>query len=122
MSKKLLIILVNSNPDNPEALGAPFFQASVAAAMDYDVEILMTGRAGELAKRGIAEQVKIHDASDHTVYDFIRDAVDAGVVLKVCSPTIELWGDELIPEVRDTVGGGYAITEAMDDNTVTFTY
>jgi len=43
MAKKLLIILVNSNPDNPEALGAPFFQATVAAAMDYDVEILMTG-------------------------------------------------------------------------------
>ena len=49
MAKKLLIILVNSNPDNPEALGAPFFQATVAAAMDYEVEILMTGRAGELA-------------------------------------------------------------------------
>jgi predicted peroxiredoxin len=122
MNKKLLIILVNSNPDNPEALGAPFFQAAVAAAMDYDVEILMTGRAGELAKHGVAESVKIHDASDHTVYDFIKDAVDAGVVIKVCSPTIELWGDELIPEVRDTVGGGYAITEAMNDNTVTFTY
>jgi predicted peroxiredoxin len=122
MAKKLLIILVNSNPDNPEALGAPFFQATVAAAMDYDVEILMTGRAGELAKKGIAETIKIQESSVHTVYDFIKDAVDAGVVLKVCTPTIEIWGDELIPEIRETVGGGYAITEAMDDHTVTFTY
>lgn len=122
MAKKLLIILVNSNPDNPEALGAPFFQATVAAAMDYDVEILMTGRAGELAKKGVAETIKIQESSVHTVYDFIKDAVDAGVVLKVCTPTIEIWGDELIPEIRETVGGGYAITEAMNDETVTFTY
>ena len=122
MAKKLLIILVNSNPDNPEALGAPFFQATVAAAMDYDVEILMTGRAGELAKKGVAETIKIQERSVHTVYDFIKDAVDAGVVLKVCTPTIEIWGDELIPEIRETVGGGYAITEAMNDETVTFTY
>ncbi|MDX1335543.1 MAG: DsrE family protein [Gammaproteobacteria bacterium] len=122
MAKKLLIILVNSNPDNPEALGAPFFQATVAAAMDYDVEILMTGRAGELAKKGIAQTIKIQESSVHTVYDFIKDAVDAGVILKVCTPTIEIWGDELIPEIRETVGGGYAITEAMSDDTVTFTY
>ena len=122
MAKKLLIILVNSNPDNPEALGAPFFQATVAAAMDYDVEILMTGRAGELAKKGVAETIKIQESSVHTVYDFIKDAVDAGVILKVCTPTIEIWGDELIPEIRETVGGGYAITEAMNDDTVTFTY
>ena len=122
MAKKLLIILVNSNPDNPEALGAPFFQATVAAAMDYDVEILMTGRAGELAKKGVAETIKIQESSVHTVYDFIKDAVDAGVILKVCTPTIEIWGDELIPEIRETVGGGYAITEAMNNNTVTFTY
>jgi predicted peroxiredoxin len=122
MAKKLLIILVNSNPDNPEALGAPFFQATVAAAMDYDVEILMTGRAGELAKKGVAQTIKIQESSVHTVYDFIKDAVDAGVILKVCTPTIEIWGDELIPEIRETVGGGYAITEAMNDDTVTFTY
>jgi predicted peroxiredoxin len=122
MAKKLLIILVNSNPDNPEALGAPFFQATVAAAMDYDVEILMTGRAGELAKKGVAQTIKIQESSVHTVYDFIKDAVDAGVILKVCTPTIEIWGDELIPEIRETVGGGYAITEAMSDDTVTFTY
>ena len=122
MAKKLLIILVNSNPDTPEALGAPFFQATVAAAMNYDVEILMTGRAGELAKKEVANRIHIHDTQNHTVYDFIKDAVDAGVVLKVCTPTIDIWGDELIPEIRETVGGGYAISQAMDDNTVTFTY
>lgn len=38
MAKKLLIVLANTDPRNGEELGAPFFQASVAAAMDYEVE------------------------------------------------------------------------------------
>ena len=36
--------------------------------------------------------------------------------------TLELWGDDLIPEVSETVGAAYIISEAMDDDTVTFTY
>ena len=37
MSKKLLIILANSDPTNAAELGAPLFQATVAAAMSYVV-------------------------------------------------------------------------------------
>ena len=37
MAKKLIIIMVNTDPRNGEELGAPFFQATVAAAMDYEV-------------------------------------------------------------------------------------
>ena len=50
MADKLLIVMVNTDPTNPSELGAPFFQATVAAAMEYEVEVVMTGRAGELAK------------------------------------------------------------------------
>ena len=41
---------------------------------------------------------------------------------KVCTPTLELWGRDLIPEIEETVGGAYIISQAMDDDTVTFTY
>lgn len=122
MADKLLIVMVNSDPRNPTELGAPFFQATVAAAMEYEVEIILTGRAGELARRGIAETLVLEDGRGRTVYDFIRDAHEAGVRFKVCTPTIELWGDDLIPEIEETVGGAYLISEAMDDGTVTFTY
>ena len=44
------------------------------------------------------------------------------MILKVCTPKIEIWGDELTAEIRETVDGGYPITEAMIDGTVTFTY
>ena len=34
-AKKLIIIMANTDPRNSEELGAPIFQASVAAAMGY---------------------------------------------------------------------------------------
>ena len=42
MAKKLVIIMANTDPRNGEELGAPIFQASVAAAMDYEVEVICT--------------------------------------------------------------------------------
>lgn len=122
MADKLLIIMVNTDPKNPSELGAPFFQATVAAAMEFDVELVLTGRAGELAKKGVAENLFVQEGSSKSVYDFIKDAHEAGVVFKVCTPTLDLWGDDLIPEIDETVGGAYVISEAMDDDTVTFTY
>ncbi len=122
MADKLLIVMVNTDPNNSAELGAPFFQATVAAAMEYDVEVILTGRSGELAVRGVAEKIFIKPDSQQTVYDYIREAYEAGVKFKVCTPTLELWGDDLIPEITETIGGAYVISEAMDDNTVTFTY
>lgn len=122
MADKLLIVMVNTDPNNGTELGAPFFQATVAAAMEYDVEIIMTGRAGELAKRGVAENISVQVGAHKSAYDYIREAHEAGVKFKVCTPTLELWGDDLIPEIDETVGGAYLISEAMDDDTVTFTY
>ncbi|ADC71753.1 MULTISPECIES: DsrE family protein [unclassified Thioalkalivibrio] len=122
MADKLLIVMVNTDPSNPSELGAPFFQATVAAAMEYDVEVVMTGRAGELAKKGVAENLFVQEGSSKSVYDFMKDAHEAGVVMKVCTPTLDLWGNDLIPEIEETVGGAYVISEAMDDDTVTFTY
>ncbi|MCK5696851.1 MAG: DsrE family protein [Gammaproteobacteria bacterium] len=122
MADKLLIVMVNTDPTNGSELGAPFFQATVAAAMEYEVEVILTGRSGELAVRGVAENLNIKPDGKQTVYDYIKEAYAAGVKFKVCTPTLELWGNDLIPEITDTIGGAYLISEAMDDNTVTFTY
>ena len=121
MANKLLIVMVNTDPSNPSELGAPFFQATVAAAMEYEVEVVMTGRAGELAIKGVAENIIVKEGDSKTVYDIIKDAYEAGVKFKVCI-AVEQWGEDLIPEIEETVGGAYLISEAMDDDTVTFTY
>ncbi|HMA88559.1 MAG TPA: DsrE/DsrF/DrsH-like family protein [Burkholderiales bacterium] len=122
MADKLMIVMVNTDPRNGAELGAPFFQATVAAAMEYDVEVILTGRAGELAVKGVAEKLHVKEGSPKSVYDFIKDAHEAGVKFKVCTPTLELWGEDLIPEIEETVGGAYVISQAMDDDVVTFTY
>ncbi|MGD8785407.1 MAG: DsrE family protein [Thioalkalispiraceae bacterium] len=122
MPDKLMIVMVNTDPSNASEMGAPFFQATVAAAMDYEVEVIMTGRAGELAKKGFAEKLLAHEGNSKTIYDFIQEAYDAGAVFKVCTPTLEIWGDDLIPEISETVGAAYIISEAMSGNVVTFTY
>ena len=77
MADKLVIIMVNTDPRNGEELGAPFFQATVAAAMDYDVEVICTATAGQLMKMGVADKLLVKEGSPKTVYDFIKDAPEA---------------------------------------------
>lgn len=122
MADKLMIVMVNTDPGNAAELGAPFFQATVAAAMDYEVEVVLTGRAGELAKKGVAENIYVKEGSSKSVYDFIKDAHEAGARFKICTPTLDLWGNDLIPEIDEIVGGAYVVQQAMDDRVVTFTY
>jgi uncharacterized protein len=122
MANKLLIVMVNTDPKNGPELGAPFFQATVAAAMEYEVEVILTAGAGALAVKGVADKLYVKAGSPKSVYDFMKDAHEAGVKFKVCTPTLELWGEDLIPEVEETVGGAYVISQAMDDDVVTFTY
>ena len=62
MAKKLIIIMVNTDPRNGEEFGAPFFQATVAAAMDYEVEVVCTATAGQLMKKGVAEKLVVKPA------------------------------------------------------------
>ena len=122
MADKLMVVLVNTDPTNPLEIGPPFFQATVASAMEYDVEVVFSGRACELAVNGVAEKIVIPGQNEKTLYDLIKDAHEAGVNFKVCNPTLEIWGNDFIDEVNETVGGAYVISEAMDDSTVTFTY
>jgi len=119
MAEKLMIIMVNTDPKNGLELGAPFFQATVAASMDYEVEVIMTAAAGYLLKKGVAEDLVVKDGSPKSVYDFIKDAHDVGVVFKCCSPNLELFDmteSDLIPECEGVVGGAYVIERLMEDD------
>lgn len=86
MTRKLIIIMANSDPRNVEELGAPIFQASVAAALEYEVEVVCTATAHKLMKKGVAERLLPTAGSQRTLYDFIKDACEAGVKFYCCSP------------------------------------
>ena len=125
MADKLLMILVNTDPRNGEELGAPFFQATVAAAMEYEVEVVCTATAGQLMKKGVAEKLFVKEGSDKSVYDFIKDAHEAGVKFFCCSPNLDLFDmteDDLIPECSGIVGGAHVIEEVMEGDCKVLTY
>lgn len=126
MAEKLIIVMANTDPRNGEELGAPFFQATVAAAMDYEVEVICTATSGILMKKGFAEGLVVKEGSEKSVYDFIKDASEAGVKFLCCSPNLDLFDmtkDDLIPECAGIVGGAYLIEEIMeDDDTRIMTY
>ena len=119
MADKLVIIMANTDPANGEELGAPIFQATVAAAMEYEVEVICTATSGKLMKKGVAEKLVVKEGSPKTVYDFIKDAHEAGAKFLCCSPNLGLFDmgkDDLIPECTDIVGGAYLIEQVMEDD------
>jgi predicted peroxiredoxin len=120
--KKLLIIMSNSDPAKAESCYAPLFQATTAAALSHEVEVVLTGISCQLAVTGIAEKIEINLDTHQTMYDVIKEARAAGVALKACNTSLQMAAEVLIPEVEERVGAAYVIDEAMDENTVTFTY
>lgn len=122
MADKLLIVMMNADPEDGPALVPPLNQACIAAAMEFEVEIVFTGRAGKVIQRGVAEKVRASEKSEKTVYDILKQAHNSGVKIKACAPVIEEIGENTIDELDEIVGGAYIISEAMDADTVTFTY
>jgi predicted peroxiredoxin len=125
MASKLLIVMANTDPRDGAELGAPIFQATVAAAMEFEVEVICTAASGVLLKKGEAEKLVVKPGSPKTVLDFIKDAHEAGVKFLCCSPNLDLFDmseGDLIPECSGVVGGAYLIEHVMDDDYKVLTY
>ena len=125
MAKKLIIVLVNTDPRNGEELGAPFYQAAVAAAMDYEVEVHCTATAGRLMRKGVAERLVVKPGSNRSVYDFIKEAHQLGVRFYACPANLDLFDmttDDLIPECAGVRGSAALIGEIMDSDCKVLTY
>jgi len=120
--KKLLIIMANSDPAQPESCYAPLFQATIAAALSHEVEVVLTGISGRLAIADVAKACEVNLETHRTIYDIIKEAYQAGVSFRACNTSLKMAGEELIAEVEEKVGAAYVIDEAMDENTLTFTY
>lgn len=125
MASKLIIVMANTDPRNGEELGAPIFQASVAAAMEYEVQVVCTAAAGRLMKKGVAEKLFVKAGSPKSVLDFIKDAHEAGVKFYCCSPNLDLFDmteADLIPECSGIIGGAWLIDRVMQDEYRVLTY
>ncbi|UJF24962.1 peroxiredoxin [Suttonella sp. R2A3] len=122
MAEKLVVVILNSNPENQSEMVEPIYHATIAASMDYEAEIILAGRAGEIAIRGVAEAIESPRKTDETVYDLLKEAYQSGVQIKVSKFVVQKWGDNLIAEVSEVVSGGYIVGEIMNSNVTTLTY
>lgn len=125
MRRRLLVVLMNTDPRNPEELGAPFYHAAVAAAMDYEVDLVCTAAAGKLMRRGVAEAIRVDPGDPKSLLDWIREAREQGVRLWACPANLGLSGqgtDDLIPECSGLMGAATMIQGIMDDDVRVLTY
>lgn len=125
MTKRLLIVLLNTDPKNPEELAAPFYHAAVAAAMDYEVDVVCVATSGKLMIKGIAEKLHVKPGHPKTVYDWIREARDQGARFWACPANLDLFDideSDLIPECQGLMGAATMIQEVMDDQYRVLTY
>ena len=121
MAEKLIIVMANTDTRNGEELGAPIFQATVAAAMEFEVDVICTATSGRLMKKGVAENLYEKEGSPNSVLDIIKDAHEAGAKFYCCSPKLDLFDmteDDLIPECEGIIGGAHLIGEIMEDDDV----
>jgi predicted peroxiredoxin len=125
MSKRLLIVLMNTDPRNVEELGAPFYHAAVAAAMDYQVDVVCTATAGRLMRKGVADALSVKPGNPKTVYDWIKEAHDQGARFWACPANLELLDmteSDLIPECNGMMGAAAMIQDIMDGECRVLTY
>ncbi|MDD3516953.1 MAG: DsrE family protein [Chromatiales bacterium] len=125
MAEKLVIMLLNLNPDIPGTLGTPFFHATAAAAMELEVSVYFASRTAKLLRRGFAESLFPGKSHEKSVYSFMRDAHEAGARFYACGVALtehEIGQDETIPEVDGIRGAAAFIGEIAEDGVIVLTY
>ena len=125
MTRRLIVVLLNTDPRNVEELAAPFYYAAVAAAMDYEVDVLCTATAGKLLFKGVADKLHVKSGDPKTVYDWIKEAHEHGARFWACPANLELFdkGDEdLIAECSGMMGAASMIQTIMNDECRVLTF
>lgn len=119
MDEEKVMIVMTGGPDTPRRCATPFFMATLAAAMDYDVTMFFTIDGTLLLKKGMAETIYPKEGGK-PVSDFLQEALEAGVKFTACTASTELHDlkpEDLIDEVK-MVGGATMWQMAEDCKTV----
>jgi len=116
MDEGSILLFMTSGPGTPQRCATPFYMATVVAAMDNQAEIVFQIDGILLMKRGVAEKLVAKEGGK-TVLEFIREAKQAGVTMKVCSAALQLHDmteADLIPECDGVVGAAYMVDRALE--------
>jgi len=86
-----ILYVQTTGVESPERSATVFFLSAAAAAMDIEVGIYFTQFGPTLLKKGVAEELRIKKGSvGATLRHFIDQAMELGVKLYVCQPSLDL--------------------------------
>ena len=115
-----LTVFVTSGPQTPQRCATPFYMANIAVAMDNEAEMIFQIDGVLLMKKGVAEHLFAKEGGK-SIIDFIREAKEAGVEMRVCSAALQLHDmseEDLIEECDGVVGAAYMVDIGMESNLV----
>ncbi len=127
-----VVILMTSGPKTPWRCASPFYIAALLSANEADVEIFFNMDGTRLLKKGVAEKLipgepnclSPNGKKLKTVYDFMKDAKQAGVKFYSCKQAIDSMGykpEDLIPELDGIFPASEFALRAMEaDKVLTF--
>lgn len=121
----LALLLWATGPDAPQRLATPFLHAAAAAAMDAPVEIYFTARSVRLLVPGVAQALPAGGPGGRSLLDSMRDAVEQGARLLVCSEALQAEGidpQHLIPECTGRGGTVQFIARTLDPRWATLVF
>jgi predicted peroxiredoxin len=118
---KSIMYVQTHGVDEPGKSATPFFLAAAAAAMDIEAAIYFTMNGATLLKKGVAEELTIKRGEGGQSLRFFMDqALELGVKLYVCQPSLDLHGltlEELIDGV-EMIGGAAFNSMALEADVV----
>jgi hypothetical protein len=103
------MLLWACDPDEPQRLATPFFQAAAAGAMDVPVEIYFTARSVHLLVPGVAGRLRASERVAKTVLDTMREAVEHGAKLYACTDALHAQGLDPAQLIPECAGHGGAV-------------
>lgn len=115
-----VLVFVTSGPEAPQRCATPFYMATMAAAMDREAEMIFQIDGVLLMKEGVAESIVAKEGGK-LIIDFLREAKEADVEMKVCSAALQLHDmteDDLIEECDGVVGAAYMTDRGLEADLV----
>ena len=107
-----VLYVMTHGTESPRRCATPFSRRPWAAAMDADVSIYFTMNGPQLLQKGVAERIGPKGDDGERLRHFIDQALDCGVSLLVCQPSLDL-NDLRLEDLIDGVRmiGGAAFNE-----------
>lgn len=123
-NKKILYVQTHG-ADDPARAATPFYLAATAAAMDIDVAIYFTMKGPTLLRKGAPDEIIIPRAAGGgaKLRHFIDQAVELGVKLYVCQPSLDLHAytfEDMIDGVQMIGGAAFNDMALEADAVITF--